>query len=103
MKWSRLLIGLFAASGAIASRPTDALYDLVKRRLPDHVDDFRFNLVSNATAAKGYDHFKVETTQNGTVLVHGTTVSALSSGYVESYGFLLGLHNSLTITVFTDT
>lgn len=80
MKWSRLLVGFFAASGAIA-HPTDALYDLVKRRLPSHVDEFHFSLVPNTTAAEGYDHFKVQTTQNGTVLVQGSSISALSSGY----------------------
>lgn len=81
MLWTKLLIGLFAASGAAQS--TDGLYDLVKRRLPNHVDNFRFSLVSNITGSNGgYDQFIVQDAPNGTVMVQGTSLSALSSGYV---------------------
>jgi alpha-N-acetylglucosaminidase len=80
MLWTKLLIGLFAASGVAQS--TDGLYDLVKRRLPNHVDDFRFSLVSNITEGNGgYDQFMVQEAPNGKVLVQGTSLSALSSGY----------------------
>ncbi|KAJ5538772.1 hypothetical protein N7494_008251 [Penicillium frequentans] len=79
MLWTKLLIGLFAASGAAQS--TDGLYDLVKRRLPNHVDNFRFSLVSNITGSNGgYDQFIVQDAPNGTVMVQGTSLSALSSG-----------------------
>lgn len=84
MLWSKLLIGLFAASGVAQS--TDGLYDLVKRRLPNHVDNFRFSLVSNITGSNaGYDQFLVQDAPNGTVIVQGTSLSALSSGYVVKF------------------
>lgn len=80
MKWINSLLWLVAASAAAQS--TEGLYNLVKRRLPNHVDDFRFDLKNYTASKNGYDQFEVRTASNGTVLVEGNTVSALSSGYV---------------------
>ncbi|KAJ5769528.1 hypothetical protein N7520_004087 [Penicillium odoratum] len=87
--WKKLLIGLFAASGVAQS--TDGLYNLVKRRLPNHIDNFQFNLVSNITG-NDYDQFTVRNSPNGTVIVQGTSLSALSSG----------LHRYLTDVAHVD-
>ncbi|KAJ5115696.1 hypothetical protein N7456_000044 [Penicillium angulare] len=92
MLWSKLLVGLLSASG-VAAVSTDGLYSLVKRRLPNHVDDFRFNVVSNITGSdEGYDQFTVKSEPNGTIIVQGTSISALSSG----------LHRYLTDVAHVD-
>ncbi|KAJ5288893.1 hypothetical protein N7478_001923 [Penicillium angulare] len=92
MLWSKLLIGLLSASG-VAAVSTDGLYSLVKRRLPNHVDDFRFNVVPNITGSdEGYDQFTVKSAPNGTIIVQGTSISALSSG----------LHRYLTDVAHVD-
>lgn len=80
MRWITSLLWLFAASAAAQS--TDGLYRLVKRRLPDHVDLFRFDLRNFTSGKNEYDQFVVRTAPNGTILVEGNTISALSSGYV---------------------
>ena len=80
MLWTKLLVGLLSVSGA-AAQSTNGLYSLVKRRLPNHVENFQFSLVSNLTGSDdGYDQFVVQSSSNGSVLVQGTSLSALSSG-----------------------
>ncbi|KAJ5621454.1 hypothetical protein N7528_006237 [Penicillium herquei] len=93
MLWKKLLAGLLITSGVAAAQSTDGLYSLVKRRLPNHVGDFQFNLVSNITGGDdGYDEFMVQSSSNGTIVVQGTSLSALSSG----------LHRYLTDAVHVD-
>ncbi|KAH8696754.1 putative alpha-N-acetylglucosaminidase [Talaromyces proteolyticus] len=65
---------------------TQGIYDLVKRRIPQHVDSFEFSLV-NATPSvvlsaseKPNDQFVVSTSDDGKILVEGNSISALSSG-----------------------
>ena len=75
-----LCLGLFATSALAQS--TEGIYDLVKRRLPNHVGSFHFSLVnstSNSSSVKN-DAYVVSTTAHGTVHVEGNTLSALSSG-----------------------
>lgn len=78
MRWTKSLLWYFAASAVAQS--TDGLYSLVKRRLPKHVDQFRFLVNSDPTDTGGYDQFTVRTAPNGTVLIEGSSISALSSG-----------------------
>jgi len=56
--------------------------DLVKRRLSNHVNDFTFVLTNTSTPrnSSAYDAYTVSTPTNGTVVVQGNTLSALSTG-----------------------
>lgn len=75
------LLALLSASYVVA-QSTDGIYNLVKRRLPNHADNFQFALRNITESSKKYDGFIVSTTANGKVVVEGTSLSALSSGYV---------------------
>jgi len=87
MKWINPLLWLFAAS-IVRAQSIDGIYNLLKRRIPDHVDSFRFTLDPQFTNGEGYDHFVVQSATNGTILVHGNTLSALLTGYVISKPFI---------------
>lgn len=78
MVWVKaLLLGLCASTTFAQS--LDGIYDLVRRRMPKHVDSFRFSLMDfNST---NNDQFVVSTAANGTILVQGNSLSALSYGY----------------------
>ena len=80
MRWINLLLGLLATSAA-GAQSTDGVYNLVKRRLPNHANNFRFSLTSDLPDSNGYDKFTVQSVANGTVMIQGTSLSALSSGY----------------------
>ncbi|EAW06433.1 alpha-N-acetylglucosaminidase [Aspergillus clavatus NRRL 1] len=77
MLWVQvLLLVLYAPIGL--GQSIDGIYDLVRRRIPRHADSFRFSLVDfNST---GNDQFVVSSTDNDTILVEGSTLSALSYG-----------------------
>lgn len=77
MVWVKaLLLGLYASTTFAQS--LDGIYDLVRRRMPDHADNFRFSLVDfNSTN----DQFVVSTAANGTILVQGNSLSAVAYGY----------------------
>lgn len=74
------LLALFSTSYVVA-QSTDGIYNLVKRRLPNHANDFHFSLRNITESSKKYDEFIVSTTVNGKVVVEGNSLSALSSGY----------------------
>ncbi|KAK5789923.1 hypothetical protein VI817_007210 [Penicillium citrinum] len=78
MWWSLLFVWGCATSAVAQS--TEGLYSLVKRRLPNHVDHFQFSINSSLVEDGGYDQFTVQTLPNRTVLVEGSSISALSSG-----------------------
>lgn len=78
MRWIHSLLWFWAVSTVAQS--TEGLYNLVQRRLPNHIDKFQFELTNYTSAKDRYDEFLVQTTPNGTVLVQGNTISALSSG-----------------------
>lgn len=82
MRWSQSLLWLCAASTVVA-QSTEGIYKLVQRRLPDHADSFRFTLVNATQTTGSYDQYVVSTAVNGTVMVQGSSLSALSSGYVS--------------------
>jgi hypothetical protein len=72
-----LISGLWISSAL--SQSTQGIYDLVQRRIPQHADNFQFALVNFTD--QGYDQYIVSSLPNGTVLVEGNTLSALSHGY----------------------
>lgn len=76
MRWKRLLLWLFATTAVAQS--TDGISKLVNRRLPEHIDSFRFEINSNLTG--DYDAYAVESSPDGTILVEGNSLSALSTG-----------------------
>ncbi|GIJ98764.1 hypothetical protein Aspvir_000885 [Aspergillus viridinutans] len=77
MVWVKTLLWGLCASTTFA-QSLDGIYDLVRRRMPKHVDSFRFSLVDfNSTHN---DQFVVSTAANGTILVQGNSLSALSYG-----------------------
>ncbi|KAJ9157206.1 Alpha-N-acetylglucosaminidase [Pleurostoma richardsiae] len=66
---------------------------LVRRRLPQHVDNFQFAIVNaSQPAALENDRYIVSTTSDGKILVEGNSLSALLSG----------LHNYLSNVVHVD-
>lgn len=77
--WWTLLFVWGCATWTVA-QSTEGLYRLVQRRLPNHVDRFHFSINSSLNLNSGYDQFSVHTSPNGTVLVEGSSISALSSG-----------------------
>ncbi|QKX57787.1 uncharacterized protein TRUGW13939_04907 [Talaromyces rugulosus] len=77
------LLGALCQSSLAVS--TDGLQDLVKRRLPDHVDSFAFSLNASFGTQDGdyirkNDNFEVSSAPNGTILIHGNSLSALATG-----------------------
>lgn len=81
-------IGAVVSVASAQSSSTQGIVDLVKRRLPNHVDNFSFSLINSTTGASfssnstklQNDEYTVSTTRNGTVVVQGNSLSALSSG-----------------------
>lgn len=76
MRWTQSLFWL-GVTTAIA-QSTDGISKLVNRRLPEHIDNFRFTINSNLTDA--HDAYIVKGVPNGTILVEGNSLSALSTG-----------------------
>ena len=76
-----LLASLYAI---VAATSTQGLYDLVERRLPGHCEDFSFVLVDGATRLNASelanDEYSVSTHSNGSIVISGTSLSALSTG-----------------------
>lgn len=64
----------------LSALTTKGIEDLVKRRLPAHVDNFEFRLLEKWTRTVGKDAYRVSSLGNGSILVEGNTLSALSSG-----------------------
>lgn len=68
-----------------AAQSTKGIEDLVRRRLPNHVHNFSFNLVNGTTASDNTstpqnDHYAVSNGANGTIEIEGNTAIALASG-----------------------
>ncbi|KAL2010206.1 hypothetical protein VTN00DRAFT_6013 [Thermoascus crustaceus] len=94
LAWVVVAVSTVSTAVVAASAPsTEGIRNLVKRRLPHHVDSFRFELV-NVTASRKWtnDEYTVETGENGTILVQGNSLSALASG----------LHRYLTDVAHVD-
>lgn len=86
MRLSTLLVWAITALTVTSAQSVQGIQDLVKRRLPHHVDSFSFSLV-NATQPydQTNDQYIVSSASNGTILVEGNSLSALASGYVTSH------------------
>lgn len=63
-----------------AAQSIQGLVDLLQRRLPDHVDDFEFQIRGNHTLGITNDEYVVSQTSVGKILVEGNSLSALASG-----------------------
>jgi len=68
----------------VTAQSTAGLTNLVARRLPQHVNDFKFRLVNatsiGVTNSSCHDSYTVTSSSDGTISIEGTTVSALSQG-----------------------
>ncbi|KAF2788918.1 glycoside hydrolase family 89 protein [Melanomma pulvis-pyrius CBS 109.77] len=79
------VFSLIAVCWTVAATPsTQGLYDLVKRRLPSHCEDFVFFL-DNSTAPSnstgpGLDEYAISTLGNGSIAIEGSSLSALATG-----------------------
>jgi alpha-N-acetylglucosaminidase len=75
MRWIKSLLWFYGTTTIAQS--TEGISNLVKRRLPEHIDNFRFILDANLTG--DYDSYIVTSSLNGTISVKGNSLSALSS------------------------
>lgn len=86
MQFSVCLVWLMTAVVAVRTQSIQGILDLVKRRLPDHVDRFEFCHTGNetfpiSTAIRAInDEYTVSSTPDGKILVEGNSVIALASG-----------------------
>jgi alpha-N-acetylglucosaminidase len=87
---------LISTVTALAAPSTAGIEALVRRRIPDHADNFQFALVDNSTTGthntSSNDAYTVADLSNGTIRVEGTTLSALATG----------LHRYLADTALVD-
>jgi alpha-N-acetylglucosaminidase len=80
--WVIEVVAVFAQ----AKTATDGILDLVKRRLPAHVDDFIFNLqgykidLISSSNPPTNDKYNISSTDDGKILVEGNSLGALASG-----------------------
>ena len=60
---------------------TNGLYSLIERRLPSHCGHFKFHLEeAHNSSAPQNDKYAISTAANGSVIVSGSSLSALSTG-----------------------
>lgn len=78
------VFGLWACTWNIAlTASTAGLYSLVERRLPSHCGQFEFHLEgvhANTASEAQNDRYTVSTASNGSIIVQGNSLSALSTG-----------------------
>lgn len=80
MRWHIIILTLVSFFCSSDCSPTSGLTDLVRRRLPDHVDKFTFDLTpENHTAGVTNDRYSVSC-NDGKVTIEGNSISALASG-----------------------
>jgi alpha-N-acetylglucosaminidase len=70
-------VGAFALQTSVS---TAGVESLVQRLLPQHASSFRFALVDAPNADVTKDTYTVSSTNDGSILVQGNSVSALLSG-----------------------
>ena len=83
LKWA------VAALATATAQPTDGIVNLVRRRLPGHVDSFTFRLLGNetrpiasATTATN-DQYTVSSPAVGKIQIEGNSAIALAAGRVQ--------------------
>jgi alpha-N-acetylglucosaminidase len=85
MYLSVVLLWISAALAADTAASTDGIRNLVKRRIPDHFDDFEFRLTGDQAefpliGQPAIDEYSVSSTVDGKILVEGSSPIALASG-----------------------
>lgn len=75
MRWVKSLLWLVVVTVA---QSTEGITNLVKRRLPNHLDSFDFSLDTDLTGK--YDTYVVTNAPNEKIAIKGNSLSALSSG-----------------------
>lgn len=94
---TKFLLLTTAAVGG--QHPTQGIIDLLRRRLPDQVDNFVFSLNSSShksiSESRHRDVYTVSTQANGSILVEGNSPSALAAGYLISSRNLQFYHKPL--------
>ncbi|KAF5868365.1 putative alpha-n- protein [Botrytis fragariae] len=65
---------------ATTTQSTQGLINLLKRRLPAHVDDFEFQIQGNHTLGVTHDEYVVSQTVAGKILIEGNSISGIASG-----------------------
>ena len=88
--------------------PTEGIVNLVRRRLPDHVDKFLFSLNGSSlnftTGRHHQDAYTVSTQANGSIHVEGNSRSALAAGYLQLNPTNLIMQRPANeLTVYIDT
>jgi alpha-N-acetylglucosaminidase len=86
MYLSQSLLWIVSAFVVVAAQSTDGILNLVKRQLPNHVNDFEFHLLGNSTGLlpsainATNDEYSVSSTSDGKILVEGNSLIALATG-----------------------
>jgi len=84
MKLATYLPCFFSLASFVTAQSTAGLASLVARRMPAHINDFKFQIVNatsiGVTNSSYHDSYTVTSSPNGTISIHGTTISALSQG-----------------------
>ena len=86
MQLSNLIVWALAAIATATTQSTDGILNLVKRRLPSHVDDFTFHLLGNQTGPitsatnATNDQYTVFSISPGKIQIEGNSPIALASG-----------------------
>ncbi|KAF2019260.1 glycoside hydrolase family 89 protein [Aaosphaeria arxii CBS 175.79] len=81
MRLAPFLQLLALASAVVATNAsTRGVYDLVKRRLPSHADDFIFTLTETNTTEPTNDEYSISTAYGGAIAIEGNSISALTTG-----------------------
>lgn len=83
MRLQTLLIFVCTTLFAVATTTSvQGIKNLVKRRLPAHVNDFEFEIVNEKANNTVNDEYCVSSLKNGKILVEGNSLSALAVGFV---------------------
>jgi hypothetical protein len=86
MQLLNLIVWALAAAATATAQSIDGVLNLVKRRLPSHVDDFTFHLFGNQTGPitsatnATNDQYTVSSISPGKIQIEGNSLIALASG-----------------------
>ena len=86
MLFHALFVWAFATIAISTAQSIDGISNLVKRRLPEHVDDFTFELLGNQTGPitsatnATNDQYTISSVASGKIHIEGNSLIALASG-----------------------
>lgn len=93
MRLTYIAVGIVAlcGRGLLASHlSTAGIEGLLKRRLPNHADQFEFSLASSPhEATPSNDTFEISNADYGKIRIEGTSISAILTGYVDFAPFVM--------------